>query len=238
MTQRDPSMNKPRTVRINCLVSQIIDIDVVNQTFTAQFTLSATWEIDVLPTGWTLKNFKDKKIKESESKIEKSSIHSEDGKILWSPRLTFRNKIDDFKDEEIWWDIVKRGNNDVWMIYNIRAIGVFQQQMKLHNFPVDSQQLSIQLLSGWEEGHSEHSVCLEKDLKKDSLVKIGKMKDEYVLNDDDLNDVTFMEFNVSSTDKDESARGLSYPYVSISAILTRNPSYYLHTVWFPTFLFT
>jgi hypothetical protein len=235
MTERAPI---DRKVRINCLIRRIVNIDVVQQTFTAQFILSAKWEIDKLPDGWTIDNLKDKQIDGTQSKIEKSSILSVDGKHIWSPRLNFRNKIDDLKEEEIWWRIEKEGKNTMRVIYSISAIGVFQQQMKLNSFPVDSQQLSIMLLSRWEEKHKEYRVTLEKDLEQDSLVKIGKMKDEYVLNDESSKDAAFIEFNACKTDADESTNGLKYSYVSMSFILTRNPSYYFYNVWLPTFLFT
>lgn len=225
---------KLKRLRISCFFRKILDIDMAKQNFTVQFTLSVSWKID--------DTLKGKKINNDQSIEGSSTIKSEDGVEFWSPRLRFVNRIDDFKEEDVWWRIcLCPEGRDTMCEYNMRAIGVFEQQMLLQHFPVDSQQLSIHLQSGWErDSNSKWRVYFEKELTKDSLVKIGTMKDEYGLNANlfDTTTAAFLIFKSKLSDEDESASSKRYPTYTISAVLTRRPFYHISNVWLPTCLLT
>lgn len=214
-------------VRVSCTFRRIIEIDMAKQTYTIQFNLTAKWN-DSKIGG--------KVIDEKVSHIVNSVIFDTEGNSYWSPRLVFKNKIAPFTEEEVWWSVEtnnEKKTNETKICYNMSAIGTFQAQLHLQNFPVDSQKLSIHLISSREIEGAEKHARFEEDLSKDSIVDIGTLKDEY-----ELKASTFLIFKEDFTDPNESAGMHVYPSLLISAILTRRPTFHLWNIFFPTFLLT
>ena len=155
-----------------------------------------------------------------------------------APRLALANVMK-FGDHEKWLTIHSDPNRDHAPIvcYRWKVSAVFQQHMKLSQFPFDQQDLSIELQAGFEyDKDSPWPIELVENVKYKSLVVADRFvpKSEYKLcGNQDFGRVQLTE---EKTNRWESASEQVYSRVKITVRVQRRRGYWLSNVVAPLFI--
>eukprot|EP00808_Paulinella_micropora_P014357 g24378.t1 len=141
------------------LVQRILAVDLVQQSFISEFFLEASWVDSKL--GLKYKPDNPPKVDYEQSKFKVGAMYMEGDETktkYFTPRLQFRNLIE-YKREPEEWVAIYPGNDakaqDAVVCYRLQGIATFQEKMELELFPVDSQDLSMELISGYESQTSK-----------------------------------------------------------------------------------
>ena len=238
-------------VRVRLSIARIMEIDIVGQTFTVEFQLEASWLddslagkaadsesseydeyiIDVCATKW--------------SQPDGVRILGSD-KHFFSPMIRFRNSIELTEMEE-WGQVFPKEKTGI-VCYRMKTRGKFQQNMDLHSFPVDTQDLIIILSSGHEANTMNPSINEPTDrryafkrveLRQNLSGKyrsFANVRSFTFGNEYDLQEG--IKFTQGVTAKDESASLRQYPTLSMAVVVTRKVGYWAFNVVLPLYLIT
>jgi hypothetical protein len=128
----------PNDVYVHASFTKIHDIDTVNQRFQAEVLIESRWHDS------SLKSTKDL------------------ASIEWKPEIYIENAVNDPK-EEVSYKIVMDKQTNLLMVSEIRKVkGLFHEHLELENFPLDIQDLSVQ-------------ICSKKSGKKVKISKCSKI---------------------------------------------------------------
>ena len=244
-TAADHDVNRIE-VRVRIDVKRVVVVDVVAQTFTVTLQLEASWidrqmgeiEGDEIKTST---NSAQERQREQRAGILKV-VGSEND--FFAPRLSFKNCIEE-TDSDCWFQIYRDGADPTKppvVCFRWKMTGVFQEEMHLRLFPIDSQGLKIQLLTGWatksvdalpaEQNWTVRLVRNQSGLYKSFCnVSASKITTEYTLSDK-------IKFTESRTDKKDSAQRHEYSMLDMELNIQRKPGFWIHQVVVPMLLIT
>eukprot|EP00808_Paulinella_micropora_P011255 g7706.t1 len=250
-------------VRVRISIKRIVEVDLVKQNFTAEFFMEASWT--------STRMVEEGKFKEGEPQpevdIERTEYQNgklyfkgdEDKKYHFTPRLSFRNLIE-YKEnlKEEWIQVYQPSQKELkkWeddggpaphavVCYRLQAVAQFQEKMELKLFPVDSQNLSLELMSGYETAFPEDGA--DQDPKAEYRVHlIQNLSTKYrsfVNNknfffDNEYDIEPGVKFEQDLTLPSESASNRQYPILRISAVIRRKYQFWGWNVVLPLFLLT
>ena len=245
--------SKTVTVRIRISIKNIFSVDLVNQNFSAEFFLEASW-ID-----FELKGPKKICPKRKSSQFKGVLYIENDENSYFAPRLSFRNLIENLGDKDDEWfqiydDKPDNPNNPAIVCYRINMKGKFQQRMELHYFPADTQYLSIDVISGYDKAKDDNDCSKDDDPQ---AVADGKQCDYRVRLVQNLSDLyrsyvnssnfvfdniyelhPFLRFERIQTNRYESATNRTYPVLRVSSYITRKTGFWILNILLPLFFLT
>jgi len=139
-------------VFVRMFVRRVFNVDTVKQTFGVQITMKFSWlppPTEVLP-------------EEGES----------DWEPAWAPKYRFRRIMADNGKEEMFY--TKQVDGQTWIVAEFDHLLEISEQLELHSFPVDTQDLCVEILSipptekvQWQPWpRDEGGVC---ELRKDRV---------------------------------------------------------------------
>lgn len=143
-----------RKVRVRVFVTRLVDIDLKAQTFTAKMQLEASWvEPKLMAAGAAAgaAGGAEPRADNERSRPSEGVLFIEGSdEPFYAPRLHLANLIAEEHSEG--WFRVYAGPEDATPVVCFRMAlqGTFQETMRLRRFPYDSQQLAIELRTGWE----------------------------------------------------------------------------------------
>jgi hypothetical protein len=112
-----------RDVFVHVSFTKIHDIDTINQRFQAELLIESRW------------------LHENQSlKLNSDDLSS--SKIEWTPEICIENAVNESK-EEVSYKIYKDSKSQLIASEIRRVKGVFHENLELHNFPLDIQDLTI-----------------------------------------------------------------------------------------------
>ncbi|CAK0886827.1 unnamed protein product [Prorocentrum cordatum] len=228
-------------VRVRLTVFDVPEITISASRFTCNFFLEASWldesmkDEDALDVGEWAPQFP----------VKGQSTHGR-----WTPMLHFYNVLE-LKDKEEWYVVYKRDRADMELLptpvvcYRMRATGVFRERFELYEFPFDSQDLQIQIVSLHPcvdlPTQSEHlsgktNVTLKMNHTDEyACVAPGDDKDRFTLYDEYIMQKDVREKN-ERTLADHSTTRKTYPLLTLYLKVTRRPGFYLWQVYFPMWM--
>lgn len=153
------SFDEPREIQVHIVISRVFDIDTITQTFKAEVKIFMTW---ACPDG-----------------ENPPSAEEDDGdwEPEWSPKFRFSQLIDEIKSEATY--SVRFVEDDPWVCMESLHLLTIQEALELEYFPIDCQDLSIEIVSKLPSSHS-----LFVPLEGGPWVKL--LDGKCVLNDFDL----------------------------------------------------
>lgn len=247
------SNDKGREVRVRAVITRLINVDLQSQVFTCNVQIDASWRE---PELIKIAKVEGLGLTEKREKIEALQIEGlgltdqlvchtalkvegHDHEPLFAPKLTCKNLIDN-KASEVWYRcfVDREEIPFISMRWKLTG-GTFQELMELENFPGDSQDLAIELVSGYEvqkqEQKLEQNVLLKKNLNPNyrSHVNVNAFvqMSEYTL-------WPRLRFQHELTPEEESATGCVYPLLRISMHIDRKAGYWVLNVIIPMFIIT
>ncbi|CAF1171349.1 unnamed protein product, partial [Didymodactylos carnosus] len=142
-------------IKVRCVFLRIGDIDTLNERYYAEVLFEASWTDPLLKFETTY-----------------------DPNVHWNPNLIIINSIGDQK-RDVWYSLAKSSDSDCLEITEHQRIkGLFWEKMELQHFPVDVQELSIQITTGKQNQDHTNSVKFLKHIKKQSGVNRTIFTDE------------------------------------------------------------
>ena len=232
------TLNSTREVRVSTKVTNLIEVNNQKQTFTAMVRFEASWIeeelteiVQRLRSGRTVDSLAANKHLSSHDKLVIDG--DEHQQALFAPRLRLRNMIQT-DSEELWYTFYSTdGPPVVCLRWNVT--GVFQEVMELGLFPLDVQDLTMWLESGWPTGDEKKGVILVKNQNRayksfcdtSNFVQVS----EYELFDR-------IKCRISRTPRYLSATGKEYSQLLISLRIERKSGYWWWNVILPLFIVT
>eukprot|EP00873_Tetraselmis_striata_P017347 jgi/Tetstr1/437611/TSEL_026278.t1 len=197
--------DKPREVRVRIDVFRLLHIDVKAQYFKAEVLVEASWGDPAM------KRFV-KDVGDGELTVDECTTCADSGRLFlkgvddtfFEPRLLFASGY---------------------------AIENMEQQMELHHFPFDHQELSLELLSRWPR--DQVNLVRNANSKYRSLIHKNyfSQKDEYALVDE-------IFFEQAFTDPETSNSGFQYPMLRMIMHIRRKAGYWGWNIILPLSLIT
>lgn len=153
---------RKKEVRVRIHVKRVINIDLVAQCFKARVLVEASWvepkmaHLDQEELVWDSENEKTLTLQRAGKLKLRDNNRDDDDEFYFAPRLSFRNLVERASDEEMWYAIYENIDDTEKTIGPIVCLrwaftGVFQEMFELQWFPLDTQELSFELLSDDEE---------------------------------------------------------------------------------------
>jgi hypothetical protein len=231
-----------REVRVRLDVKQLLDVNLVAQTFTVHFQLEASW------LASDMKHLKDTLLMtDPDDEVEDVLKLQRMGKLrlmndktdYWAPRLSLNN-CTERKDEQMWFKIYSTDEGPPIVCCRWAMVGTFQEVYELHTFPIDGQDLNIDIVTGWEknpENPSSKEPPVQLVKNQSGLYRSKCTNDNFSLAGEyELSD--FVRFNESYTEPGQSATGLKYSLLRARLRLERHAIYWVMNVVFPLMLIT
>jgi len=217
-------------VRVRVAVARLINVSLVDQTFTVEAQMEASWvDKHIIPaieaarsthSDGPLMAARDLTVKDltvnSENKLQAAGVLQFvqlGEKEFFAPRLKFNNCIERPWSEE-WFELFEEGRNTV-VCMRWKFKGVFQENLELHKFPFDVQKLTMELRCSWENLRRstdtvKYAVRLVKNQssKYKSLINTRSFvqQSEYMLSDQLVFEENKSPPQESSSNKVHSAR--------------------------------
>ncbi|CAK0904563.1 unnamed protein product [Prorocentrum cordatum] len=239
--ESDAATEATKEVRVRLTVCDVPEITISASRFSCNFFLEASWldesmkDEDALDVGEWAPQFP----------VKGQSTHGR-----WIPMLHFYNVLE-LKDKEDWYVVYKRDREGMELLptpvvcYRMRATGVFRERFELYEFPFDSQDLQIQIVSlhpcvdllAQEEhlsgkmnivlkmNHTDEYACVAPGDDKDRFT----LYDEYIIQN-------FVREENERTLADHSTTRKTYPLLTLYLKVTRRPGFYLWQVYFPMWM--
>jgi len=257
---REISWTPSREIRVRANVSRVLNIDMQSQTFTVDVRFEASW-ID--RDGQLSKIASEMKrccpADLSDDDVDHQNTDQAMGKLairhncaklggepLFAPRLGMANLIE-AKERTEWWNFYAgaserhegRGQEHAvgpaiicynWELKN----AVFQQVMDLHRFPFDTQELAMELKTGWDIDDKNAVIIIKNQKSKyRSQCQVSNFVQaaEYKL-------YPFIRFTEGRTERYESASGKSYAMLRCGLRVERLVGYWVFQVLLPLFVVT
>jgi hypothetical protein len=237
---------RAREVRIRLDVKQLMDVNLVAQTFTVHFQLEASW-LEPEMSGVNLNEhppandnaedvLKHQRMGRLQLECDKDT-EDEEKFEFWAPRLALRNCTESCS-EEMWHCIY--GTDDDAPIVCCRwvVVGVFQEMYKLRSFPIDGQDLAIEIVTRWEHEPRNPTQPPVQLIKNQSGMYRSfcntsnfSLEGEYELS-------SLLRFDEGRTNSAQSAQGFEYSLLTARLHLERHASYWVMNVVFPLMLIT
>jgi len=159
---------------VRATLQRLVDIEVATQTFTAVYRMEASW-IDGALTSCDIPD-----VERSKQLVGNLFVQGKE-EAFFAPRLRINNAVEITSFEE-WFQIYDDprpgGSAIVCLRWNVT--GVFQELFELEYFPMDIQQLALEVHSGWEAECEEPSPTeVQTELKaeegrSDEILPIGE----------------------------------------------------------------
>ncbi|XP_064653033.1 cys-loop ligand-gated ion channel-like isoform X2 [Lineus longissimus] len=145
-------------VETRVVYTKIVDVDTVEQHFKAEVFLQARWEEPALDTR---------------TNADLAKIHSLDN--LWDPRVTITNIVGRPDDDDTWIVVTREECYNYPVITMRRRVkGFFSETLELKDFPLDVQELTLQIVSK----RSNDEVELIEDRYRISAVNTTNFLDQ------------------------------------------------------------
>ena len=234
------TMNK-REVRVRMNVKRVINIDLVAQCFKARFLVEASWvepkmaHLDKEELEWDSENENTLTLQRA-GKLKLRNTDKDKDTFYFAPRLSFRNLVELASDEEMWYVIYENTEDPEKKVGPIVCLrwaftGVFQENFELQWFPLDTQELTFELLSDDDEvglvhnqsGHYRSSCNASRDE--------FPLNSEYILSDR-------VRFKESETKPSASAQKHTYSLLRMEIFVKRRVAYWGFNVVVPLSIIT
>jgi hypothetical protein len=215
----------PKEVRVRAYFHRIIEVHMLEQTFTADLQIEASWV--------------DKGMQQTLAGVQLDTVDFAKDHRVWNPYLSFRNLISD-DGCEVWYTVYQSKDgaepvnvvdceSDLLPVVCRRwrcTRAVFQNSMKLHQFPFDIQRLPISLTVGYDVADvvlvGNVNPAYRSFVVKHNFAQSG----EYEL-------VPRVFLAQAVTLRQDSCSGRVYPVLNVSVVVRRWPSYFLWNVGLP-----
>lgn len=222
-------MNAEYEVRVRLNVLRLITVDLQQQTFTANIFMEASWlEPKLSATDEPVDDADDDVYREQSKGVLKVKGKDES---FFAPRLTIRNCVDVLHAES-WFRIRKCSSTGKAMVcYRSKLTGIFQEQMELKKFPLDSQNLTIELITNWQKSKCHLMQNQSKKYASNVVTSTFIHAKEYDL-------YQHLKFTEAFTRDDESAEQHVYSMLLVALRVDRNSWYWSLNVLLPLFIIT
>ena len=261
-----------RIVKVRMNVFDVNDIDIPGHSFTSDFFLEVAWDdmpaskssspqigapsLDmdrdaISPISADMEDEDDDAMPFESMFPYKRSRHPR----RWTPRLNFSNLVKELRDREEWVIVYKneRGSNGdaqpkrlqyPRVCYRTRVKAKFQERFELQAFPLDAQDLQIEIVSMRHQikhkpfgmkltstGGDEVELVGNSDISRPFVVPTTTflLKEEYWLSSNMHVESIFQDPIMSSS-------GLKYPKLVMSMKVTRRSEFHLFYIALPMFL--
>ena len=229
-------------VRVRVTVNRLQEVCLVDQTFTANLQLEASWvdpdhkpelegrKPDRKPVAHPIGRWDSDGPTEALQRRGILRLITADDKVehLFAPRLKFNNSIEE-KDSEMWYVFYEARHpksGDPQLITCLRwAVTIkFQAKYKLKKFPIDHQHLEMELRSNYEHV----SLVENRNPEYRSFANINNfaLSDSYQLDED-------VRFDAGLTDANESAQQARYSRLKVCLVIERKTWYWILNVFIP-----
>ena len=257
-----------REVRVRLNVYDITAIDEKERTLTCNFYLEASWlddEIEYDGVG-DHRVVRGEELERWESMFPYERVRGESRR--WTPRLVFANFVE-FKDAafEKWYRVYLYERDGTTLLdtpvvcFRMAATATFRQNFQLHRFPLDVQDLTIDIWSRIEiptvSMHHTASAPRSAPRRSKRMVRqqsSGSWRGRLSLIQNSnplytsvlpLGDAAPSEWQLAEhivalrelTDRTRSSSSLVYPQLTFVMKATRRPQYFVWNVVFPQFIF-
>jgi hypothetical protein len=183
-------------VRVRVAVSRVINISLVEQAFTVEAQMEASWVDNHLVAAVTAANLKasDGRLKGARDlTVDYANTDQAAGVLrftelgsssFFAPRLKFKNCIELLKDE-MWFELFHAAANTVVVCMRWKYVGIFQEILELQMFPLDVQKLTMELQCSWEKAKYNVVLVKNQSSRYRSLVNTRSFvqQSEYMLSD-------------------------------------------------------
>ena len=217
-------------VRVRLNVLRLIGIDLQQQTFTAMIFLEASWlEPKLQPDDEPVDDADDDVYREQSKGVLK--VKKREKENFFAPRLTIRNCVDVLHAES-WFRIRKCESSGKTMVcYRSKLTGIFQEQMELKKFPLDSQNLTVELVTNWPDNKCHLMQNQSKKYFSNVVTSTFIHAKEYDL-------YPHLKFTEARSRADESAENTVYSMLLVAMRVDRNSWYWSLNVLLPLFIIT
>lgn len=225
-----------REVRVRIDVKRVLGINLVEHTFKAHFKLEASWlepdmvGIDLDKHPWD-SDADTVKLQQVGHLVLKDCTEGGVQRNFFAPRLSVRNQVETCS-EMMWYTIYENKDNMAAgpvVCLRWEVVGTFQELYELRLFPMDAQDLHLDLLTGRENV----SLVRNNSGLYRSMCNVTNftLASEYVLSDR-------VQFKETMTNAEESAAHLQYSLLSIAVHVDRKSSYWMLNVVLPMAIIT
>ena len=236
-----------REVRIRLSFKRILNISIIDQSFTAEIFFEASWEEPDLSNihGAEADNSitYDFPVRKFYITADRD-MRLEDRKGFFTPHLCITN-IKDRKheiDTENWFQIYYPEKNKPIVCQRVKVTATFQERMELEKFPFDEQELGINIAAycpyhtiNSDDDYKENRVKLVKNMN--TQYKSVVIKHNFVQeNEYDLMDL--IRFTEATTHPNDSATNKQYSTLRFACVARRLKSFWVYNVVLPLFLLT
>jgi len=240
---RPISVEVSREVHVRVFVTRLIDVDLKNQTFTAQLQLEALWhepQLDALaPPACGSWEWDD----EETQQRGWFRVKGRDDKF-YTPRLYLRNLVAAPPDLRKEWFKIRNERSGTLVSFRMELQGTFQEQMELISYPYDHQLLTVEVQACREfadgagrviSDEKGTSTRLRQNLSGSAMSQVNTagfiLSSEYQL-------MPQLKFEERVTHRDESSSRCQYSLLRVSMRVRRRPGFVHFNVALPIFLIT
>ena len=245
-TQTNARPQRHMDVRVRIAVKRVMDIKLVQHSFTANIQLEASWVDPELAS----KDLDEHKPVEDLKEVDRGQrcgvlkLQGLEKESFFAPRLSIKNcvKVEEGSSRQ-WYKIYppKDGEEDPVVCLRWELTAQFRTGFDLSRFPVDSQKLPFVLVTGWPtKGSNKHTaqytVSLQQNLngRYRSFCTVDPFSDvssEYSLS-------KRVQFKEDMSRKEHSAEELRYSELTMQLHVRRKASFWVYHLIIPLFIIT
>ena len=276
LAQRSQSwmiLQETRELRVRATVSRLLEVKLVEQTFKASVQIEASWvdpDLKVLSKNSAMldesadarrilvdvdrtNQYTGKMFCYLPPESESDTSNGKDNaQRYWAPRLYFENVLIK-ENEEQWYRFYDHEPQNasippvVCLLW--KFTGTFQEIMELWYFPLDYQNLTMRLVSGYQDTRvardekrqvvqlGSRKLAKQVDLVKNQSTRYrSNLKTNSFLQANEYKLYPRLNFFSGETKAEDSASGLVYPFLDIQMRVRRKPWNWFFNVVFPLFI--
>ena len=220
---------------MRCKIYRLVKVELQEQMFTCLVRFEASWIDKELTKAAERLETDVEKLRANEERSNHQGLYLEgdpDGQWFFCPRLYLRNLVSQ-QGEHIWFQIYNSNGGPI-VCLRWELTGTFQELYELGLFPLDVQELKMELCTGWETT-SDNGVLLVKNqserFRSVCFTKNFAGQCEYHLN-------PRVRFTSKYTDRTESLSDMQYSLLVVSVRIDRRMGYWGWNVIMPMFIVT
>ncbi|MFN9901061.1 MAG: hypothetical protein ACK55Z_20230, partial [bacterium] len=138
-------------MRVRCKIYRLVKVELQEQMFTCLVRFEASWIDKELTKAAERLETDVEKLRANEERSNHQGLYLEgdpDGQWFFCPRLYLRNLVSQ-QGEHIWFQIYNSNGGPI-VCLRWELTGTFQELYELGLFPLDVQELKMELCTGWE----------------------------------------------------------------------------------------
>jgi len=231
-----PDSNEEREVRVRLTVLDVPEIELANGRFVCTFFLEASW-LDGALTDADVEAL-------DQTAWDRQFPYRRTRSARWTPKLHFYNILE-LRDREDWHVVYTHDRcrtkplAEPVVCYRMRGTGVFRERFELHQFPFDSQDLQIQIVSMHPcPDQGQPGVKIKLIMNQTEVYQCctpGDDKRKFTLYDEYFMHNRILEAK-TVTLRQHSTTRRKYPLLILAMKVTRRSRFYLWHTYLPMYM--